>query len=536
MARILFISLLLNFVVGSGVSWGGNARKSGVIPDKFADELEKAFEQADAKGRETREKIIGEMSPADGGYVLAALELAVREKFPPAAKTKVVIKGQTFTVVASSAVKEDEAKPDTEKKYELILASSKKAERKLTLGLSPSKIKVDLKGGENEGYLATSALQVPDHEKIKYTLITFESGRTTNFFKERGLRFVESYSHYNLEGQLSFVEPVRPVPKTLDDIYADLPEPEREQKIKTGKRTDREIITVLDLGIDYNHPDMANRILRKKDGSIEGLDLLSGSSRPYDHVQIKELDGREHGTAVASSALQDSEDLAILPIRYGFDEAYNAISYAYKLGSRIVNLSISANNESTFKGLKRAILDHPDMLFVISTMNNLEEIKEQSVYPVAYFDLPNVLIVTQCDSKGEPTNTTAYGRRTVHLAAAGNSVRLCVPGGGHALLSGASFSTGKISGIAGQMRLRDPSLVGADLKKALLQSVAWSRAWILNFPVASGGVVDEGASIEAAIHSSQNFPTHGVCKACAEKRIKRKMRSEPLSNPKSTNP
>jgi hypothetical protein len=357
----------------------------------------------------------------------------------------------------------------------------------------------------------------------------FFKAEISRYFKRNRAVFsgqeLESQETFDSSGNLISRDLYHPRPKSLEELYGHLPAAEKEHHLRTGMRQDREIITVLDLGVDYNHPDLGYKIVRTPDGAMKGWDYDSNTDRPYD--QRFDIIGRimknkpyqHHGSHVAGIAAQGSDDLAILPLRHSMAfgtslaKFYQAIKDAHETGSRIVNISMGAQDERAFKGLKRAMLDFPDMLFVIAAGNDHKDMdkKENIEYPAAYHDLPNVLVIASSDSKGNPSSFSNFGKTSVHLAAPGEDILSAWPeDGGRKKASGTSMAAPFVSNVAGKMRLINRALLGPELKKLLLQAIVTNPSWSKDHPIAMEGNIDEKKALELARESKDQLKADGA--------------------------
>lgn len=113
------------------------------------------------------------------------------------------------------------------------------------------------------------------------------------------------------------------------------------------------IIAVIDTGVNYNHDDLKDRILRDSSGNIVGYDYVDSDADP--------MDNNGHGTAVASIAAASGNnsigmsgviwDAKIMPVRILDNEGVGevskikaAIRFAADHGANIINLSVVSNS------------------------------------------------------------------------------------------------------------------------------------------------------------------------------------------------
>ena len=137
-------------------------------------------------------------------------------------------------------------------------------------------------------------------------------------------------------------------------------------------------IAVVDTGIDYNHPDLTNNILRDQNNNVIGYNALS---------QINDtMDDNGHGTLVAGviaaqtnnntgvSSLVTGNNVKLMPIkafnynRTGFlSQVCDGIATAIGLGANVINCSWVIYSQNVALTELSAIIDDPenaDVLFI----------------------------------------------------------------------------------------------------------------------------------------------------------------------------
>ena len=326
-----------------------------------------------------------------------------------------------------------------------------------------------------------------------------------------------------------------------------------------ANRMDRILVTILDTGVDYNHPDLAFKIPRpslgssnlvgimlenekkrlkkeynnfgpiqrwsyqnwyeekinslndqiRKAGAI-GWDYNDDDDQPYDYddFTLNIAENFDHGTHVAGIASLGSDDIAILPIRYPrmkLKRFYDAIKLAHKRGSRIVNISLSNDERKHFESLDRAIQDHPDMLFVVSSGNNGHNLNEIPTYPAAY-DHPNMIVVASVDYHNELSKFSNYSQTKVDVAAPGKDIYSLEPENSYGQKSGTSMSAPYVTRIAAKIKFINPSFTPKQIIAIIKNSVTPVDS--LKDKVKYGGVVDE----EKAIRMAKETRLGGVSK------------------------
>lgn len=112
-----------------------------------------------------------------------------------------------------------------------------------------------------------------------------------------------------------------------------------------------QVVAVLDSGVDLGHPDLADRFLRRDDGTILGRDIVDGDDVPEDPLG--------HGTMVAGVAVATADNgigvagvaprARLLPVRVLDEEGRGTsrdvdrgIRWAVDNGATVINLSLES--------------------------------------------------------------------------------------------------------------------------------------------------------------------------------------------------
>lgn len=213
------------------------------------------------------------------------------------------------------------------------------------------------------------------------------------------------------------------------------------------------LLSVIDSGVDYNHPDLAGRV-------TSGYDFVNNDSDP--------ADDNGHGTAVAGTAGAAGNNglggtgvawgIALLPVKAlggdgsgSYSAIANGITYSADRGAKIINLSLGGTSSS--RTLQSAI-DYAwgkGCLIIAAAGNNGNNI---AVYPAACNNVIAVSALNQSDTRTSWSNYGSY----VDIAAPGENITTTWPGGGYISISGTSFSSPVVAGAAALALSVNPSL------------------------------------------------------------------------------
>lgn len=269
------------------------------------------------------------------------------------------------------------------------------------------------------------------------------------------------------------------------------------------------IVAVIDTGIDYMHPDLAENIWVNEneipgDGidndnngyidDIYGWDFYNDDASvchyQYDkktgsYLSLPE-DNDDHGTHIAGiiGAVRDNKigiagiasnidiKIMILKINGGrrgtgsISDAVLAVKYATMMGADICNISWGTSQYSP--ALKEAMRES-DMLFVAAAGNQGTNNDDNPVYP-ASFDLDNLISVTFIDANGNLTKKSNYGTNSVDIAAPGDDILSTVVGS-YETLSGSSMAAPQVSAVAALLYSYNENLYPSEIKDLIINTL-----------------------------------------------------------------
>jgi RHS repeat-associated protein len=284
------------------------------------------------------------------------------------------------------------------------------------------------------------------------------------------------------------------------------------------------VVAVIDSGIDFTHPDLANNQWSNPNspdsGDLHGWDFITDSG------EIKDEQG--HGTAVAGIiAAEGNNSLGVTGVMWraslmslrvldntgtgDIADAVEAIDYAVTHGAQVINLSWGTNGESfalkdaVERALKR------NVVVVCSAGNGGQDLDTTAYYPAA-FNLKNVISVAASDNSDQLATWSNRGARSVTVAAPGTNLLTTQKGGGYWNVTGTSAAAPVVAGIAGLLRTMRPHSPVGLITKAITDNVRQTAS--LTGKVSSGGVANAGGAV-AALHDSNSrsipfqTPGHG---------------------------
>lgn len=256
------------------------------------------------------------------------------------------------------------------------------------------------------------------------------------------------------------------------------------------------VVAVLDTGIDYTHPELANQTwsspfpysVTRTQGDVftcpagsHGFDAVNGDCNPQDD--------EGHGTHVSGilgAATNNGQGVAglnwnvqILACKFldahGFGDSSGAITCLDMIQSlKSTGVNIVATNNSWGGGaysqaLSDAILaqEQSGILFIAAAGNDFSDNDLVPVYPASYF-LPNVISVTASTRLDQFAGYSNTGQRTTHLAAPGDQILSTTPNNTYSIFSGTSMAAPHVTGVAALLSAFNSSYDWRQIKNLLL--------------------------------------------------------------------
>lgn len=268
--------------------------------------------------------------------------------------------------------------------------------------------------------------------------------------------------------------------------------------ITTGSRST--VVTVIDTGINYNHPDLAANIWsapRSFTVTIGGTTMtVPAGSHGFNSITntFDPMDDHDHGTHCSGTiGGVGNNGVGVAGVNWTASimgckfldstgngstaNAINCIEFAIQAKQQLgadANVRVLSNSWSG-GGADQALLDEinkantANMLFVAAAGNSNSNNDVVPSYPSSY-TAANILAVAATDNQDARASFSSYGATSVDLGAPGVNV-LSTVRSGYAYFSGTSMATPHVAGAAALVLSVNPNLTTAQLKTILMNNV-----------------------------------------------------------------
>ena len=221
------------------------------------------------------------------------------------------------------------------------------------------------------------------------------------------------------------------------------------------------LIAVINSAVDTEHPDLKGAVVRSFDAT-GGRDVA-----PNDHGTA--IAGIIRARGIVEGAAPQAEIMAVSVMRSKRGSLPEAdtegllagINWAIRNGAKVLNMSFeSYDRDPALQDLLRKA--QQERIVLVAAAGNKGR-KPPPVFPAAYPGVIAVTAVDEADRRWQGANRGPY----ITVAAPGVDILAPIERGGYAFLSGTSFATAYVSGIAALLLERDPTLDPAAIAKLI---------------------------------------------------------------------
>ena len=268
----------------------------------------------------------------------------------------------------------------------------------------------------------------------------------------------------------------------MNNQYA-LPKIQLDQAWGAWKPVKQIVIGIVDTGINSDHPDLTNMMLRKPDGTLIGYNAITnteitGPSDDHGHGTFcaGEADAEtNNGIGIASFAytsgtVSPRDYIKLVPLKmldsngHGTDEdLLQAISEGLERGVNVFSMSLGDTMQSDAIDAAAQDIWNAGAILVAAAGNYNTN---QLFYPAAS---PEAISVAATDTNDLFAGFSNYGD-WVNVAAPGVNIRSTTRSGGYDNFSGTSMACPLVAGMAAFLWAQNPTLSNTELRSKIFST------------------------------------------------------------------
>jgi subtilisin family serine protease len=252
-------------------------------------------------------------------------------------------------------------------------------------------------------------------------------------------------------------------------------------------------VAVVDTGANVNHDDL----VRQFSGSNNNWNFIDNnnnvSSDSLHGSAVAGIIGAERNNNIGIAGIAPDSILHVYKVGDGEELFTDAIVKSFQrskeTGVKIVNGSFGGGYS---RGIERAILNSPDMLFVFASGNDGVNNEFNPLYPCS-LPAENIVCVAATNPRDKLAWFSNYGINKVDIAAPGENIISTYLGRSYSIADGTSFAAPMVAGVAALIKSKHPNYTTIQLKQALLAS--GDRLNSLKGKVSSGKRLNAGKAL-----------------------------------------
>ncbi len=276
---------------------------------------------------------------------------------------------------------------------------------------------------------------------------------------------------------------------------------------KITKGSPEIVIGVMDSGIHYTHPDLAQNMWKNKkelnglpgvDDDANGyVDDIHGFANPANKDR-NPTDLGGHGTHTAGTIAMVHNSIGgrgvmahvkLMPLKIKDDRSFEypvanvlmAFDYAIKMGANIITTSVGGDPYS--KAFEDAIrlAGSKGITFICACGNSNDNLDKKKIYPPSYADnIETMIVVCSHGDSGKKDALSNFGQKTAHILAPGLNIRSTsvsvLPNSSGAKdptyqeMSGTSMAAPHVAGAVGLLLSVEPNLTPKEVRDRIVRT------------------------------------------------------------------
>jgi subtilisin family serine protease len=229
-------------------------------------------------------------------------------------------------------------------------------------------------------------------------------------------------------------------------------------------------VAIVDTGVDYNHPDLKNRVLTEMGYNFVGnnKDVIDDN---WHGTHIAGIIAAEMNNNQGITGIVGPLDVKIIPVKVldknGQGDSpiiAEGIKYAANKGADIINISIGFKAKDSYIEDAVNYANRKGVLVIAAAGNDNSN---SDLYSPA--GDKGVFTVAAVDSSYNKASFSNYGS-AIMLAAPGVDIISTAPGNSYEYRNGTSMAAPAVAGVAAMMKAENPKLTPEEIQKILIAS------------------------------------------------------------------
>lgn len=234
-------------------------------------------------------------------------------------------------------------------------------------------------------------------------------------------------------------------------------------------------VAIIETGVDYTLPLIAERLARDGEGEIIGWDFNDNDRQPYKiKDDLEDMDYSHRGTAMTRIVLKRAPRARIEPVSIATDDdrsVRRALAFVSQTPAKVAVLALKLSTASLWAAVRDEMQRAPQQFLLVVAAGEDEGDKDRIKEHLApsLTGLDNVIVVTACDHNGHVLTTADNAATNADIAVNTEAFSAeLLSAGTFSFKPEASVGAAEIGAMAVRLLSKDEDLKPSELKAAIL--------------------------------------------------------------------